>query len=249
MIFELPEGSRSLSSNERRKVARDVLRPVFEPVRQDHLRIIWLNDGSKLGGSRRTRFPRYRRCRTLGELCIEIANDAERLPRSVITDWLFTDGVIALQTPDQPSASEVDMPRNTTLIEVVESAEDWGGIVERQEGTAARRPDQIQFRERVKRAAKGRCEISGALEDCILEAAHIIVFGDRHDDNSVENGLYLTRNLHALFDDGHLWLEPVGNRHRVRFTSDIRCEEARLDGQLIEMRTCFVGRELRSIKR
>jgi predicted restriction endonuclease len=53
----------------------------------------------------------------------------------------------------------------------------------------------------------GKCAITGDEPAEVLEAAHIEPHAVRGR-NSLDNGLLLRSDIHALFDDGLLWIEP-----------------------------------------
>lgn len=54
-----------------------------------------------------------------------------------------------------------------------------------------------------------RCAISGETEQCVLDAAHILPVS-RNGRDEVTNGLALRKDLHALFDAGHLGIDEDG---------------------------------------
>lgn len=69
------------------------------------------------------------------------------------------------------------------------------------------RRHRSQFRENLMNAYGRCCAISGVAVEEVLEAAHL----DSHaetGDNSNDNGLILRADLHALFDEGLLLIEP-----------------------------------------
>lgn len=72
----------------------------------------------------------------------------------------------------------------------------------------ALRAGQPLFRTALIHAYAGRCCISGCDAEPALEAAHILPYRGRHT-NAVTNGLLLRADLHALFDRGHLAIEPT----------------------------------------
>jgi putative restriction endonuclease len=71
----------------------------------------------------------------------------------------------------------------------------------------AARVGQGTFRARLLSAYDGRCAISGERIQPVLDAAHIQAYRGPAS-NHVQNGLLLTKDLHALFDAGYLGIEP-----------------------------------------
>ena len=81
---------------------------------------------------------------------------------------------------------------------------------ERRTATQLARPGQQKFRRDVLMAFNSRCLVTNEMLPDVLEAAHIIpVEYDGVDD--VENGLCLRRDVHRLFDLGHLRLTTEGS--------------------------------------
>jgi len=72
---------------------------------------------------------------------------------------------------------------------------------------AVDRPGQAEFHRRVEEAYGGTCCISGCSAPASLEAAHIEPFNPLKVD-VVANGLLLRADLHALFDQNQLVVEP-----------------------------------------
>jgi hypothetical protein len=70
-----------------------------------------------------------------------------------------------------------------------------------------RRQGQPQFRERLIKAYKGKCAISGSDVKQALEAAHIIPY-DGKKTNNTSNGLLLRADLHTLFDLKLITIDP-----------------------------------------
>lgn len=71
----------------------------------------------------------------------------------------------------------------------------------------AARVGQGTFRARLLSAYGGRCAITGECIQPVLDAAHIQPYRGAAS-NHVQNGLLLTKDLHALFDAGYLGIEP-----------------------------------------
>ncbi|MFN0242224.1 MAG: HNH endonuclease [Planctomycetota bacterium] len=81
-----------------------------------------------------------------------------------------------------------------------------------------RREGQGAFRARLLTAYKNRCAVSGEKTVPVLDAAHVQPYlGPRS--NHIQNGLLLTKELHALFDHRLLTITP---EYRVRVSSKIR---------------------------
>ena len=69
------------------------------------------------------------------------------------------------------------------------------------------REGQGAFRLRMLRAYDGQCAITGEHTAPVLDAAHIQPYlGPRS--NHVQNGLLLTKEFHALFDEGYVAVTP-----------------------------------------
>ena len=76
------------------------------------------------------------------------------------------------------------------------------------------REGQGTFQARLLRAYGGRCAVTGEHTEIVLDAAHIQPYlGPRS--NHLQNGLLLTKELHALFDAGYLSVTPD---HEVRIS-------------------------------
>lgn len=72
---------------------------------------------------------------------------------------------------------------------------------------AAARIGQGTFRARLLSAYEGRCAITGERTQPVLDAAHIQPYRGPAS-NHVQNGILLTKDLHALFDAGYLGIDP-----------------------------------------
>lgn len=82
------------------------------------------------------------------------------------------------------------------------------------------REGQGAFRTRLLDAYGGRCAITGEHTEPVLDAAHIQPYlGPRS--NHVQNGLLLTKELHALFDRGYVTVTPD---YVVRVSKSLRDE-------------------------
>lgn len=74
------------------------------------------------------------------------------------------------------------------------------------------RPGQARFRKEILESAGRRCVITATGVAAVLEAAHIVPVKDNGSDRG-ENGLCMRSDIHALFDSGHLRIEPGGTLH------------------------------------
>jgi hypothetical protein len=98
----------------------------------------------------------------------------------------------------------IPMPgRGSTLLPIAKIQEaireDWH-----------RRPEQPAFRRSVLQVCRERCVISGSDVPDGLEAAHIVPYAvaQKEDKNFYTNGLLLRADLHKLFDQGRLTIDP-----------------------------------------
>ena len=82
------------------------------------------------------------------------------------------------------------------------------------------REGQGAFRLRLLRAYDGQCAITGEHTEPVLDAAHIQPYlGPRS--NHVQNGLLLTKEFHALFDEGYVAVTPD---YEVRVSERLRAD-------------------------
>jgi hypothetical protein len=70
------------------------------------------------------------------------------------------------------------------------------------------RRGQTRFRKNLLKLYGGRCAVSGWGPESVLEAAHI-QFHSRSGLNRSDNGILLRSDLHSLFDDGLLRIDPA----------------------------------------
>jgi hypothetical protein len=93
---------------------------------------------------------------------------------------------------------------------------------------------QAQFRAELLRRFKNRCAITGDQPPEILEAAHLYRYSEdpRHDHRG---GLLLRRDLHALFDQWLIAIDPVGWTVRVAPKLLAFPEIAKLDGHPLDV--------------
>ena len=82
------------------------------------------------------------------------------------------------------------------------------------------RSGQGTFRTRLLGAYNGRCAVTGEHTEVVLDAAHIQPYlGPRS--NHLQNGILLTKEFHALFDEGYATITP---NLRVRISPRLRDE-------------------------
>jgi hypothetical protein len=84
------------------------------------------------------------------------------------------------------------------------------------------RKGQPRFRRNLLDAYEAKCAISGWGPEAVLEAAHILSHSDTGL-NSLENGLLLRSDLHGLFDDGLLKIDP--NSFKVLIDGSLKATE------------------------
>jgi len=102
------------------------------------------------------------------------------------------------------NAIEADVPEDLRAEPFVLADIDGRSIVLR---TQIAREDQGSFRTRVLEAYDGRCAITGEHTEPVLDAAHIQPYlGPRS--NHLQNGLLMTKEFHALFDQGYVTVTP-----------------------------------------
>lgn len=104
------------------------------------------------------------------------------------------------------------------------------------ETRAVVREGQGAFRTRLLDAYEGQCAITGEHTQPVLDAAHVQPYLGP-ESNHVQNGLLLTKELHALFDLGYVTVTPdhvvrVSRRLRADWNNGRRYEK--LDGQPLE---------------
>lgn len=87
---------------------------------------------------------------------------------------------------------------------------------QKRQGEIASRPDQAQFKLKVRLAYEQRCAVTGCGTAEALEAAHIRI-DDEHrvDFNDITNGILLRADIHALFDSGLIALSSAGTEIEV----------------------------------
>jgi putative restriction endonuclease len=122
---------------------------------------------------------------------------AARLAAAVLED--------AARIPD-------DLAEAFVPLEIDERAHALRDVVER-EGQGA-------FRLRLLGAYEGRCAITGEHTQPVLDAAHIQPYlGPRS--NHLQNGLLLTKEFHALFDQGYVGVTPD---YEIRISERLRTD-------------------------
>jgi hypothetical protein len=76
------------------------------------------------------------------------------------------------------------------------------------------RQGQQQFRQQLVRAYDGRCAVTGMRTNKVLQAAHILDYRGTQS-NAVQNGLLLRSDIHLLFDNYLIGINPSGYRIEV----------------------------------
>ena len=117
--------------------------------------------------------------------------------------------VTAIQTLLQVSVP-VDLNQAAKLISNTGVAD----IVERQRimREVLSRPNQSKFRRDVLSNSGSECVITGTQLDTALEAAHIIPVKENGGDVPA-NGFCMRSDIHNLYDNGHLRIDPLGLVH------------------------------------
>lgn len=125
------------------------------------------------------------------------ANRAARLAAAMLAD--------SRRVPDDLTERFVPLDVDERVLVLRESAE---------------REGQGAFRLRLMRAYDGQCAITGEHTGPVLDAAHIQPYlGPRS--NHVQNGLLLTKEFHALFDEGYVAVTPD---YEVRVSERLRAD-------------------------
>jgi hypothetical protein len=138
-------------------------------------------------------------------------------PAERINDAVSNDHVDISPTSVEASASAAVVPGPdldphsdaslSALVEEIEPDPDMTDPAVRQQFTRWVRARQSQFRTRLLNAYGRTCCITGWGPDEVLEAAHIDGHAESRD-NRVQNGLLLRADLHGLFDEGLLRINP-----------------------------------------
>jgi hypothetical protein len=81
----------------------------------------------------------------------------------------------------------------------------------RKKHRAKERPGQLAFRRRLMLAYGGRCCVTGCDVAEALDGAHIDPFENKSHDHPA-NGLLLRKDLHSLFDQGLMSIDPANGR-------------------------------------
>ncbi|MFB6831393.1 HNH endonuclease [Streptomyces hydrogenans] len=89
---------------------------------------------------------------------------------------------------------------------------------------------QPQFRERLLREQGEMCAVTGPAPACVLEAAHLYSYADSGEHHDF-GGLLLRRDIHRLFDLGHLAIDPSTGLLDADSSLDAYLDYARLHGQ------------------
>lgn len=102
--------------------------------------------------------------------------------------------------------------RDTTVSNTISGFSDGPQTGYYAERTSKVRVNQSQFRLAVIAAYEGRCAITGCSVHEALDAAHIKRFSDTQD-HSIQNGILLRKDIHALIDQGLLIIDKEGFIH------------------------------------
>lgn len=95
------------------------------------------------------------------------------------------------------------------------------------------RRGQHSFRNRLVEAYQGRCAVSGWEGGAALEAAHIIPYSESGM-NDVSNGLLLRADIHTLFDQGLITINP--DTMTVSLSKELTATEYKeFEGKLIQL--------------
>ncbi|MDX2564163.1 HNH endonuclease signature motif containing protein [Streptomyces sp. TX20-6-3] len=89
---------------------------------------------------------------------------------------------------------------------------------------------QPQFRERLLQEQGELCAITGPAPACVLEAAHLYSYADSGEHHDF-GGLLLRRDIHRLFDLGHLAIDPATGLLDAADSLDAYPDYVRLHGQ------------------
>ncbi|MBK9538811.1 MAG: HNH endonuclease [Flavobacteriales bacterium] len=136
-------------------------------------------------------------------------------------------------------ASAGSVPRNSSALQLelplTIAAEPRPAIVDLIQLEARRvRQGQGLFRKDPLVLYEGRCAISDFTPNAVVDAAHIVPYAETSD-HDINNGLLLRADLHNLFDDGLLRIEPV--RMRVELSKELtRTPYAELAGMPLRPR-------------
>lgn len=95
----------------------------------------------------------------------------------------------------------------------------------------AKRQGQAEFRAKLLELYESRCAISGTGVPAVLDAAHIVPYRGVHT-NIAQNGMLLRTDLHSLFDQGLIAIDPE-NRNVMVSKSLIKSEYWGLNGMAL----------------
>jgi len=184
------------------------------------------------------RIGRYRGLDLLGDadaprapLGCTVLRDAVFWPRERWVPWGKTEGwapnIVQGKTERDPVRAsrllaELGYDHLTTPEDLVAEPFRPLEVDERELVLARTRPRSGQgtFRSRLLDAYGRRCAITGEHTEIVLDAAHIQPYlGPRS--NHVQNGLLLTKEFHALFDEGYVTITPD---YKVRVSDRLRSE-------------------------
>ncbi|WP_318556390.1 HNH endonuclease [Geobacter anodireducens] len=119
-------------------------------------------------------------------------------------DMLELNNFLSLQLSEQPTLDVVQQVKKTEFPYAAERRRVLTDVIAR--------PQQAAFRNKVLKAYKSRCLLTGVVLETVLEAAHIIPVSEKGIDEII-NGLCLRSDIHLLFDSGHLRIDTGGKIH------------------------------------
>ena len=105
---------------------------------------------------------------------------------------------------------EIEISRNSEIPTIIERRRIWS--------SAIMRPQQAKFRKDVLNANQYRCILTNEKTLDVLEAAHIVPV-EHGGPDVVGNGLCMRADIHRLFDNGKIRIQPNGD---VKLTEHIR---------------------------
>ncbi len=139
-------------------------------------------------------------------LCRHIKNDNSDNDRYQIDELVNVDTISdpvtkSVFTQNIDANGIIEDIRHTPLPSIIER--------HRIQATILARPGQSRFRNAVLKAYAAQCILTGEAIPEILEAAHIIPVENGGSDETA-NGICLRKDIHGLFDSGHIRLKPTG---------------------------------------
>jgi len=140
------------------------------------------------------------------DLCSHIERDNSNHDRYQLDEYIDIDTIAnpitqSVFTNNVDADIIIDHIRHSPLPSIIER--------HRTTTTVLARSGQSRFRNSVLKASIGRCLLTGEVIPEILEAAHIIPVENGGSDETA-NGICLRKDIHGLFDAGHIRLTPAG---------------------------------------